>query len=207
MRNIGKVLFVSLIALFLIGGTSSCNSKKKMLKQEYEMKLQQAKDDLNAIINDQSDLTLDQQIARIEEISNGDFNDPELNELIEYAKLYVKLAEEEKLKKERRAEEERLRMEELNNIPKTSLEDYFGKIAGASSISSANSLINEALELFASPDAIVLIRINSFGDYDRPTTAVEYLNYLKDSKEAKMRIYEAKYDDNNKITELELIKK
>ena len=207
MRNIGKVLFVSLIALFLIGGTSSCNSKKKMLKQEYEMKLQQAKDDLNAIINDQSDLTLDQQIARIEEISNGDFNDPELNELIEYAKLYVKLAEEEKLKEERRAEEERLRTEELNNIPKTSLEDYFGKIAGASSISSANSLINEALELFTSPDAIVLIRINSFGDYDRPTTAVEYLNYLKDSKEAKMRIYEAKYDDNNKITELELIKK
>ena len=115
--------------------------------------------------------------------------------------------QEEKLKEERRAEEERLRMEELNNIPKTSLEDYFGKIAGASSISSANSLINEALELFASPDAIVLIRINSFGDYDRPTTAVEYLNYLKDSKEAKMRIYEAKYDDNNKITELELIKK
>ena len=53
----------------------------------------------------------------------------------------------------------------------------------------------------------VLIRLNEYGDYDRPTTAEQYLNYLKDQKAVNVRINDIKYNVNKKITELELIKK
>ena len=70
--------------------------------------------------------------------------------------------------------------------------------------------IAEALKLFASPDVPVLIIVYHVGDiidYDAPTTAEKYLNYIKDQKKVAVGIYNIKYDSNNKITELELIKK
>ena len=74
----------------------------------------------------------------------------------------------------------------------------------------ANEKISEALDLFASPDVPVLIIIYHVGDiidYDAPTTAVKYLNYIKDQKKVDVSVNNVKYDNNNKIVELELIKK
>ena len=91
-----------------------------------------------------------------------------------------------------------------------SLADYFALIAGASSVENANIKINEALKLFSSPDAPVLIIISQEGDlvdYDRPTTAKMYLEYLKDQKKNLNEIEKIEYDDNGKIKLLELIKK
>jgi hypothetical protein len=93
--------------------------------------------------------------------------------------------------------------------PKAKLQEYFNAIGSAGSFASANSSISEALALFASPDAPVLIVISESGgqkDYDRPTTIKDYLNYLKDQKKQADRIGEIKYDGAGKITELELIK-
>ena len=80
-------------------------------------------------------------------------------------------------------------------------------IANAKDVNTANNYIKEALKLFESPDAVVLIRLNNYGDYDRPTTAVNYLNYLKDQKKVTVNVDNIKYNAANKITELELIKK
>ena len=80
-------------------------------------------------------------------------------------------------------------------------------IANAKDTETANRAIKEALELFESPDAVVLIRLNNYGDYDRPTTAANYLNYLKDQKRVNVSVDNVKYNEENKITELELIKK
>lgn len=205
-----KNIFVIIMLLFVtIGGTTSCKSKKKLAKQEYEAKLTQAKTDLNAIINGEAQWSLEEQIARVEEIEKADFQNTEVDELIVKAKAVL---EDRKAEAARIAEENRLReLEEREAAKKvTSIEDYFAIIAAAPDVESANEKIGEALKLFAAPDVPVLIIIYHLGDivdYDAPTTAEKYLNYIKDQKNVAVRVNNVKYDNNNKITELELIKK
>ena len=194
--HIKNFVIIAMLALVTLGGTTSCSSKKKLAQKEYEAKVEQAKKDLNAIINDETAWTLDEQKARIDEIEKADFQNPEIDELIVAAreKINRKVAEEARI-----AEEERLRLlEEQNKLKQeTSLQDYFAIIA-------------EALKLFASPDVPVLIIVYHVGDiidYDAPTTAEKYLNYIKDHKKVNVGVYNVKYDNSNKITELELIKK
>lgn len=205
-----KNLFIITMLFFVtIGGTTSCSSKKKMAKKEYEAKVEQAKNDLNAIINGETLWTLEEQKNRVEEIEKMDLQNPEIDELIVRAK---EVLNRETAEAERLAEEERLRqLEEQNKVkPQTSLEDYFAIIAAAPDAESANEKIAEVLDLFASPDVPVLIIVYHVGDvidYDAPTTAVKYLNYIKDQKKVNVGVNNIKYDDNDKITELELIKK
>ena len=207
--HIKNIILITMLAFVTIGGTTSCGSKKKLAKKEYEAKLLQAKTDLNAIIEGTTQWTLEEQKARIEEIEKSDLQNEEVDTLIVKAKDVVerKMAEAARV-----AEEERLRqIEEQNKVQHvTSLEDYFAIIAAAPSSDAANTKIAEALNLFASPDVPVLIIVYHVGDivdYDAPTTAEKYLNYIKDQKKVAVGIYNVKYDANNKITELELIKK
>ncbi len=93
------------------------------------------------------------------------------------------------------------------NAPKIKLSEYFDAIAHADNVASANSSINEALGMFASSEAPVLIVISEEGgkkDYDRPTTIKAYLNYLKDQKKNINYIDSLKIDSAGKITEVEL---
>lgn len=90
------------------------------------------------------------------------------------------------------------------------LETYFSAIASAQSVSSANGTISEALTLFSSPDAPVLVVIYNTGgmaDYDEPTTIKKYLEYLKDTKNNNAGVDEMVLDDYGKIQELVLRKK
>lgn len=126
-----------------------------------------------------------------------------------------KKQKEEELERQRAAEEAEKSRREAEALlrdrePKAKLQEYFNAIGSAGSFASANSSINEALALFSSPDAPVLIVISQYGnnqkDYDRPTTIKDYLNYLKDQKKQADKIGEIKYDASGKISELELIK-
>ena len=207
--HIKNIILITMLAFVTIGGTTSCSSKKKLAKKEYEAKLLQAKTDLNAIIEGTTQWTLEEQKSRIEEIEKSDLQNAEIDALIVKAKEVVerKMAEAARV-----AEEERLRqIEEQNKVkPVTSLEDYFAIIAAAPNADAANAKIAEALNLFASPDVPVLIIVYHVGDiidYDAPTTAERYLNYIKDQKKVAVGVYNIKYDRNDKITELELIKK
>lgn len=207
ISKIKNIFFVTMIALVTIGGSTSCSSKKKLAKQEYEAKLAQATTDLNAILENTTQWSLEDRAARVAEIEQMDLQNEEINALILRAKDKIAndVAEAARL-----AEEERLRLLEEQAKPITSLEDYFAIIAGAPDANSANSTIKDVLKQFASPDVPVLIIIYHVGDiidYDAPTTIEKYLNYLKDKKEVNVRINDIKYDNNNKITELELIKK
>jgi len=121
---------------------------------------------------------------------------------------------EDELKK-REAEENAKRNSEsaLNvmkeNAPKVKLSEYFDAIANASNVASANNSINEALALFASSEAPVLVVISEEAgkkDYDRPTTIKAYLNYLKDQRKNVNYIDNLKVDGSGKITEVELRK-
>lgn len=121
--------------------------------------------------------------------------------------------EEEQRKKEAeeaaRREAEARQKEMLANAPKAKLNQYFQSIANSGNVASANSSINEALTLFASPDTPVLIVISEEGgqkDYDRPTTIRQYLNYLKDTRNNSASISNLQFDNSGKITEVELKK-
>lgn len=208
--QIKNFILVTMLALVTIGGTTSCSSKKKLAKKEYEAKVEQAKADLNAIIEGTTEWTLEEQKARVDEIEKMNLQNEEVNALIAKAREVIAREEAEAA---RLAEEERLReLEEQNKNktkPQTSLSDYFAIIAAAPNAEIANEKIAEALKLFASPDVPVLIIIYNVGDiidYDAPTTAERYLNYIKDQKKVAVSVNNIKYDDNNKITELELIK-
>ena len=121
--------------------------------------------------------------------------------------------EEERKRKEAEAaaaaERARLDEEAKKSTPYTKLQQYFTAIGSANSVAAANSSINEALTLFASPETPVLIVISESGgqkDYDRPTTIKDYLNYLKDQKKPADKLGTLQFDSSGKITEVELVK-
>lgn len=201
------------LVVSLAGGMGSCKSKKKLAKEkeaaEYAAKVNTAKTTLLDILNDNTAMSLDEKEAAVKSIRGMNLNDPEIDELLRQA--------EEKLAKERadwnkaamdarkKAEEEAL----IKASGNTSLSGYFSSIASASSVSQANMLIADALKLFSSPDAPVLIIISKSDDivdYDRPTTIKNYLNYLKDTKNNINQVEKIIYDNSGKIKELELIK-
>lgn len=90
------------------------------------------------------------------------------------------------------------------------LNNYFAAISGASSTSTANSNIQEALRLFDSGSAPVLIIIyaaDGTEDFDEPTDITKYLNYIKDTGNNVHRVKEVVKAPNGKIKELVLVKK
>lgn len=118
-------------------------------------------------------------------------------------------AEEEANARRQQEEAARKEAEAKASTPKAKLGQYFDAVASSSSVASANSSINEALAMFSSPDAPVLIIISGSGDqkdYDRPTTIRNYLNYLKDQKKNINKIETLEINDAGKITAVELRK-
>ena len=89
------------------------------------------------------------------------------------------------------------------------LNSYFSSISSASSTSSANNSIAEALNIFSSsaaPVLIVIYKANGQPSYDEPTTIEKYLHYLKDTQNIAAKVEEVVYDSNGKIKELVLKK-
>lgn len=131
---------------------------------------------------------------------------------VEQEAALKKQQEEEEARKRREAEEEAARRAEAearSKDPKAKLQQYFNSISSSGNEASANSSITEALSMFTSGETPVLIVIHESGgqkDYDRPTTIVKYLNYLKDQKKPADKIGNLQFDNAGKITEVELIK-
>ena len=209
------LLVVLIIAVFIAGSTG-CASKKNLTsptstEKNMEQKVAQAKSDLLKIINDDGSMTYREKEQLLNNIIAMDLNDPEVNNLIAEAqeKLNYDRAEMERLKAEElRAKEEAMASEEETYV--LILQDAFQSIANSSSIAEADMFAQSALKLFANPDVPVLIVIMEEGnivDYDKPTTIQKYLDYLKDTKNNQNVIKNAVYNDNQLITELELIKR
>lgn len=104
--------------------------------------------------------------------------------------------------------------EDVREAPEPTLDNrmnnYFEAIAEASNTDTANRNIREALGLFNTPDAPVLIIIyaaDGTEDYDEPTDITKYLNYIKDTGNNVHRVKEVVRGPNGKIKELVLVKK
>ncbi len=197
-----------MIAASLGSGMAGCKSKKKLAREqaaaEYGRKVETAKHDLLSIINDEGNMSLQEKESKLQRVKDMNLNEPEILALIRQAEEVID-AEKEEMR--RKWEEENKKKTEATSL---SLADYFALVAGASSVDNANMKINEALKLFASPETPVLIIISKEGDivdYDRPTTAKKYLEYLKDQKKNLNEIDNIEYDNNGKIKLLELNKK
>lgn len=215
MKSSSKILmFIFIVAAS--AGIFSCKSQKKIAAKEAAeaeaRKIAKAKADLEELLSDQSGLSLDEKESRLQVIKDMNIEDPEVQELI--------VQVEEKLKRERETfmaqqEAERIAREREEALrrkgsEKKSVDEYFNLIATSSNLATTNRYIEEALQLFSSDDAPVLIIISRSGDivdYDRPTTIRKYLEYLKDQKVVRNKIDNVVYDANGKISELELIKK
>ena len=206
-RIMSKIPFIILITMLIAIGMGGCKSQKKLAREqaaaEYAQKVDQAKKNLNAIINDET-MSIEEKERLLRETKAMNLNEPEILKMIQEAEdvIAAEKAEAERLKRE--AEKKA----ELTTGQK--LEKYFNEIVYAPSVDVANQKINEATQMFASPQTPVLIIISREGDivdYDRPTTINKYLNYLKDQKKNINAIESFDTDENGKIVELELIKK
>jgi len=207
--SLSNLIIVLMITVFSIGA-SGCKSQKKLAKEaaqkEAEAKaiqIEKAKAELVKLLDDDNGMSLEEKERVLNRVKSMNLNDTEVNRLI--AQVETKLAAE----REALAANESSGDGEMKNLEQR-LGQYFQAIANASSVSGANKSINEALNLFSSPDALVLIIISKSGDvkdYDRPTTIKKYLEYVKDQKKSINAIDNVIYDSQGKIKELELIKK
>ncbi len=216
LRKFPRIIVILLLAGITFGGLSSCQSKKKLAKEQaeaaYNTKVNQAKKDLSAMLDGTTAWTLNEQFKRLDTIKSYNIDDQNVKDLI--VKVEDKL-NTKKAEAERKAEEDRLRKEEAAKMQAEQakfnvINESFTKIAHAGSYAEADKEIGRALLLFATPDVPVLIiidQVDGVNDYDRPTTASRFLNYLKDIKSYHYAVESVKRNTEGKITELELIKK
>ncbi len=216
-KTIKKGLILKIFLLMFAGiiaiGFSGCTSKKKLAAQQaaaerLEM-IDKAKQDLLRVINDQGSMSVSDKENLVSEIKGMNLEDPEVDELIVKAEKLIadQRREEQRIREEQQMQEQEL-LEQERKYEK--IEDYFDAVANSKSMAMADPYINDALKFFASPDVPVLTIIHMEGnlkDYDRPTTIKKYLEYLKDQGKNMNEIYNVVFDQNGKITELELIKK
>ncbi|NOX86608.1 MAG: hypothetical protein GXO86_11710 [Chlorobi bacterium] len=214
-QNLSRIVMTMLVIIIALGGATSCKSKKKLAAEQaaaaYAAKVDQAKKDLNAIINGTTGWPLDQQRQRVKNIKAENFDDPEIRKLITLAEKEIDLQQAEL---DRKAEEERLRKEEeakkrAAQSEYAVLNNQFKAIATAPGFDEANQQIDLTLQQFASPDVPVLIiisQVNGENDYDKPTTAKRFLQLLKDTKKYNYKVETVKRDSLGKITEIEFLK-
>jgi mRNA-degrading endonuclease HigB of HigAB toxin-antitoxin module len=167
------------------------------------MKIAEAKAALQALLNSPPSRTwaeLEEKERKLKAIKDMGLTDGEVYALIKQV--------ESKLERERAALEEEDARKKRDMLMQ-SLNKTFSEIANAGNVNIANAKIADAMSMFASGDAPVLIAIyNAAGkkDYDRPTSIRDYLNYLKDQKHSKNRVENFVLDASGKIKELELTK-
>lgn len=89
--NWQQLLFVIMIAA-VVAGTDSCGTTGKLSKKERKAQIEAAKRELTAIINGTSTKSLEQAENYVNEVSNKNYNDPELNQLIIQASQKLKKA-------------------------------------------------------------------------------------------------------------------
>ena len=203
----------------MLSSATGCKSKKAAARAKataeatQNSKANEAKATLKAIVNGETTWSLQEKEARLNAIKNAGINDAEVSQLIKEA--------------EKRISDERVAAGLDSGKPKvvaadskpatgttavketteTRLNTLFDRIAAGNNVSES---MKEAKAMFKSSDVPVLIIISQSAqitDYDRPTTIDKYLEYLKDQKVSRNKVHSVKYDTDNKIEELELIRK
>lgn len=218
LNRIPSRLLILMLCLALAPGMTGCKGKKKKAAEEQariealaaaerEAYLNGIRNQLNDIINytatDLDDLgRKDRQLGDLEMLEDWQESDI----LVQIRKAKYHLAQERDRLTSISQQPVTPALTPQQSSAKSNVSRAFDAISGAGSTSEANSNINQALSLFSSPDAPVLIIISEAGDYDRPTTISRYLNYLKDQRRNPNVVNNVVLDNQGRIREIELIK-
>lgn len=214
LTNVFAILMIAFIAM----GNVSCKAIKEAKLRKKQ--IAQSKTELQAILDDDGSMTLEEKQETLDRIKNLNLDDEELNDLITKVEEKIEQEREEIRKKEeeerkRQEEEERQREQEIQEETlalNEQLDKNFAGIIQASKegdYETANTLIEETKKMFASGDSYVLIIVYQKGDvvdYDEPTTIDKYLNYLKDMKKYDKKVVEFKKNAAGKLEGIELKK-
>ncbi len=219
-KNLKQFVHISfiLIVLSAMFVETGCKAKKleaERLRQEAQ-KVENAKTTLNLILSNNVNISIEEQEAKLNQIKAMNLKDPDVVSKVAQAEQKIK-TQKEAIAKQKEEEAKLNAKKEVEMKQKvdltTQLTQNFDEIATSSkngNLDGANSVLNETLKLFTADDALVLIIVSKSGstvDYDKPTTAKQYLNYLKDRKENKNKVDKLVLDNQGKVKELELIKK
>lgn len=212
-RN-SKFLLMLMAALILGTSLPGCKAKKEAqrLAQLEQQRTEQAKNDLKKILDDEN-MSVEDMEKELEYVKKLNLADPDVKKMITEVetKIGKKKKELEEAEKKRLAEEKIKKEEEVIKLTKEQqLDKYMDDILAAPNADEANKVIDQALEMFTSPDALLLKIVYKKGttvDYDKPTTINEYLHYVKDQKQHVHRVDKLILSDDGKIKEIELIKK
>jgi hypothetical protein len=225
MKSLFRKITQALIIGTLIFGTASlsgCKKKKELAAAQAaeaarmaEM-ISEATVILQGILDDKTLDNVDENYALLNKVKDMKLEDPGVLNLI--IQVQEKLAKD-KAALEAQREAERLKAAELRAAEaakmkiendKRILNQNFEALVGQKDYTKANNIISNTLPMFAGNDVPVLVIIaeeNGVKDYDKPTNIKDYMNYLKDRKAYKAVVETVKYDQNGKISELELRKK
>ena len=90
-KHLKSIIIIAMVTLVTVCGVTSCKSSGKMTKKEYKAKVEQANKDLNAILNNETEWSLEEQQARVNEIKQVDFSkkNPEIMEMIDRAEAKI----------------------------------------------------------------------------------------------------------------------
>lgn len=212
------IIFLTITLL----GSTSCKRKKKLAaemarqealaeaeaaEEERMREMDLVKNQLQSLIDNPAGSfdDLRDKERELMQIKYANYDDPQIQSLIKQAE-YALQSERENLDNEANSGKQEAEAVTM----KDQLLDHFQSISNAGSPSLANIRIQNALEIFSSPNAPVLIIISEERgrkEYDRPTTIKRYLEYLKDQGKNPDEIYDVIMDRNGRIKELELIKR
>jgi hypothetical protein len=164
--------------------------------KQKQQKIDAARAELLDMLLNKDDKSADELESELAKIKAMNLGDKDINDLI--AKVEQKIAG----------------MRNKKDVPlKNQIENAFQGIADASKSGNASqvtSLTRNALQLFSSDDAAVLIIISREGsivDYDKPTNIKRYLEFVRDQKASRNAVDNYQLDGGGKIKELDLIKK
>ena len=197
-----NILYILIIAIACSVNFTSCKTKKKVTKPNTELqaelrKKNEAKRRLRSLLNNKN-MSSEKMTKELNSIIEMNVEDNEINSLVSQVKRKI----EEKKKKEIAAA---TKVEETDNT----FQELFQKVANDKA--NADKYIKEAINLCESENTPVLIIISSTAkgvvDYDRPTTVLKYMQYLKDTKNVSTKVHNVIFNDNGKIKEIELKKK
>lgn len=219
MKHLSKLTIMLLIAVISFG-TVGCKNKQKLAEQQaaaaLSKKTNNAKSSLRSLLANTAMSIADKEQA-LNKIKAMGLKDPQVLALIKQVQTQIDDAKAAKTKAkadaDAKTEADRIAAEKekaRRAIEAEKMKDadyYFKAIAEAKDVNQANAYIKDALKLFSSPDAPVLLIVYKKGDvidYDKPTTISKYLNHIKDLKKYIKRA-DRVIKKGGKITSIDLI--
>lgn len=121
LLSTSRILLFLLVGLLTVGSMSSCNSEKRLAKKELEAKTEMAKVRLQAILDDDGSMTVEQMDTELNEIKSWNLTDEVVLGLT--TQVEKKIADAKERIREKKIEEAKITLLEMINNDALSVND------------------------------------------------------------------------------------